>query len=134
MPNSAVRTFSDAAAMTPNVSVVMQMPVKIVMTMEVCLGRRPKIDKRFLPIFEPSRSPIKAMAPPVMMSTRISKIPYMARPPFCFLYYACRPDQREALRIRNAPAIRPTMFGIHTASSGAMAPLRASALPIVINA
>ena len=74
-PNSAVRTFSDAAAMTPKVKVVITMPVKIVMMIDVCRGRSPKIDKRFLPIFVPSRSPINAIAPPVMTSTTIKRIP-----------------------------------------------------------
>ena len=35
MPKSAVRTFSETAAMTPSVVVVMRMPVTIVTMMEV---------------------------------------------------------------------------------------------------
>ena len=83
MPKSAVRTFCEAAAMTPKVRVVMHTPVKIVTIMDVCRGRRPKIDSFFLPTFEPRRSPMKAMAPPVMMSTTMSRTPYILYlPPF----------------------------------------------------
>ena len=116
--------------MTPSVVVVMRMPVTIVTMMEVWRGRSPKSESFFLPTFEPRRSPIKAIAPPVMTRTRMSSTPYISMPPI----NTTTDDYREALRMRKSPAMSPTIFGIQTASIGESAPLLPMALAIVMRA
>ena len=122
MPKSAVRTFSEAAARMINVSVVMTKPVTMVTMVDVWRGLRPKSDRRFLPTFVPTRSPMTAMTPPVMISTSIKTIPYIKT--CSFLSREFSPLWREnpplscqcaASRIRYAPMRRPATFGSQTA-------------------
>ena len=66
-----MRTFSEAIANTPNVNAEIKIPVTIVIIIDVCLGLRPKMDIRRLPIFVPNLSPMKAMAPPMIAIIKI---------------------------------------------------------------
>ena len=78
MPKSATRTFSEAAANTAKVSVVIRTPVTMVTITDVWRGRSPNRDSFFLPTFEPTRSPMTAIAPPVTISAAIRTIPYIS--------------------------------------------------------
>ena len=71
MPKSAVRTFSEISAIKPIDNPVIRQPVTTVTTIDVWRGRKPSIERRFLPIFVPSLSPINAIAPPVTIITNI---------------------------------------------------------------
>ena len=58
IPNKAVRALSEEIAITPMVRTEMSIPLNTVSKMEVCLGRKPKTDIRFLPILLPILSAI----------------------------------------------------------------------------
>jgi uncharacterized protein (DUF3084 family) len=53
----AILTFSEASDSTRRVHPAITTPVMIVMTIEVYLGLRPKMERRFRPTFMPMRSP-----------------------------------------------------------------------------
>ena len=58
-------------AIKPIDNPVIKQPVTTVTIIDVWRGRKPKIERRFLPIFVPSLSPINAIAPPVIIMTII---------------------------------------------------------------